>query len=428
MKFSSIFFLVWDLLIVVVGVYLAIYLPVFDLFYPERLEFVWFHQLWIGLFFLADIFLILFRTKHRSDSMESGLPRSKREYLRTWLLFDIVPLLPWGWIMGSNVWGLLRLLKMVRVARIANAWRHRFFWFQNAIQLSFVIFGMLLAIHWVTCGWLQIKGIDPSMSARQNYLEALYWSATTISTVGYGDVVPQNPQEKLYAISIMILGWAFWGYLIGYLAGILSKEDPAEISYRENLERLAHTVRTRDLPYDLQRKVYEYYTYLWQKRSGYFEQDFLMDLPEGLKREVSLHLKKDVLEKVSLFSEASETFLREVSVLLKSRIVTPGEYVVKAGEEGKSMYFILRGELEVLAPDSPEVLTIMQEGDYFGEIALFTHKPRTASLRAISYCDLYALDKHSFDYVMKRYPKISAKIEQKVRDRVERTHSFDMDE
>ncbi len=425
LKLSSTFYLIWDIGVVLITVGLAVYIPIFDLFYPELKGFPLQKQIFISLFFLFDIILMMYRIRDREGSVEPGIPRDIEEYWKTWGVFDIIPLIPLGLILGANTWGLVRLVKLVRVVRIIYSWRHRFFWVQNHVQLFFVIFSMLLATHWVACGWLQIHGIDQTLNQEQNYIEALYWSVSTISTVGYGDIVPVNRKEKLYAVSIMILGWAFWGYLIGYLAGILSKEDPAGTNYRENLERLAHTVKTRDLPYDLQRRIYEYYTYIWQKRSGYFEQDFLRDLPDGLKREVSLYLKKDVLEKVPLFKGASDTFLKEVCVLLQSRVVTPGELIVKAGEEGKAMFFILRGELEVIAPDG-ETLGVMKEGDYFGEIALFTDHPRTATLKAINYCDLYSLNKHAFDYVIKRYPEISKKIEKKVRARVERTHSFEM--
>ena len=53
----------------------------------------------------------------------------------------------------------------------------------------------------------------------------------------------------------------------------------------------------------------------------------------------------------------------------------------------------------------------MKAGDFFGEIALFKNQNRTATIKALSYCDIYSLDKQSFDKVINRYPKLRNEIE-----------------
>lgn len=62
----------------------------------------------------------------------------------------------------------------------------------------------------------------------------------------------------------------------------------------------------------------------------------------------------------------------------------------------------------------------MKTGDFFGEIALFKNKNRTATVQAISYCDLYVLNKKAFNKVLSKYPEIGEKIKNQVEIRESR--------
>jgi voltage-gated potassium channel len=67
-----------------------------------------------------------------------------------------------------------------------------------------------------------------------------------------------------------------------------------------------------------------------------------------------------------------------------------------------------------LNKNQTEVYSYLSNGGYFGEIALIKDIPRTATVKALSYCDLYFLDRLSFDNIIKRYPGIISKIEERI--------------
>ena len=102
---------------------------------------------------------------------------------------------------------------------------------------------------------------------------------------------------------------------------------------------------------------------------------------------------------------------------LKPVILTPGDYVFKAADEGKEMYFVVHGNLDVFLKDEKKPFARLSAGDFFGEIALFMKKPRTATIKAVTYCDLYTLGKNTFDHLVSKYPDIAAEIEKKARIR-----------
>ena len=154
---------------------------------------------------------------------------------------------------------------------------------------------------------------------------------------------------------------------------------------------------------------------------GYDETSVIASLPPGLKTEVSLYLKRDVIEKVPLFKGASDAFIREIALEVHPVVYLSGDYVFRAGDLAHEMYFVTSGELEVVSKDGATVYTTLKEGDFFGEIALFRNAPRTASVRATRPCDLSRLDKETFGRVLAHFPEVAARIEAMASERETRS-------
>jgi glucose-6-phosphate 1-dehydrogenase len=133
------------------------------------------------------------------------------------------------------------------------------------------------------------------------------------------------------------------------------------------------------------------------------------DLIENDGRKWFEAVNRDMLEKVPLFQTCSAVFLHSLSLMLKPDVFAPDDFIIRKGESGSEMFFIVRGEVEVLA-DGIHVVSTLREGDFFGETALLRSQPRTASIRAKTHCDLYVLDKKSFIRVLKDHPQIAKSI------------------
>ena len=103
---------------------------------------------------------------------------------------------------------------------------------------------------------------------------------------------------------------------------------------------------------------------------------------------------------------------------LTPAMFTPGDFVFREGEVGHNMYFLSRGNVEVLSERTNQVYATITEGGYFGEVALLMDSPRNASVRALDYCDLYTLDKESFHSVLERFPAFAAQVKQMARERI----------
>jgi voltage-gated potassium channel Kch len=370
------------------------------------------------LLFALDVPVSLARARKAGDP-------AWRDYVRKLLVIDVAAALPLAFASGPGGWAWVGLIKLVRVASAMLDAKRRLPRYAGLVGFAFTGFWLLLVVHWVCAGWLLLRGVDPGTDLLANYVEALYWAVATLTTVGYGDITPQNTVQRVYAIGTMVVGLSFIGYLIGLMASFLAQRDPARAIYRENMERLSVAARHRRIPGELEQKIVDYYAYAWRQRLAYDETEFLASLPSALREEVALHMKSDVLEQVELFQGADPEFVRYVALRLRPEVLTPGDWVFREGDEGTCMYFITRGELDVLRSGRDDPVTRLETGDFFGEIALFDDLPRTASVRSVGYCDLYSLSKSDFREVVQRFPESVWEIEAKARSRRERDTTVD---
>jgi hypothetical protein len=100
----------------------------------------------------------------------------------------------------------------------------------------------------------------------------------------------------------------------------------------------------------------------------------------------------DVVSGVPLFEPLSLVAKEHLAGRLMRLHVEPGDVVVRAGDTGDRFYVVGSGELEITNGARGSA----QSGDFFGEIALLRDVPRTATVRAVSPSDLFALDRDDF--------------------------------
>jgi hypothetical protein len=373
----------------------------------------------ITVILLLDILARFRRPIRLQGKMVSAPEQIAAYYTRRWFWVDALAALPWHILTGVPLLQFMQLIKLARVAILLQQWRQSNMQHAQVLRLGTFVYWLLLTAHWLACGWLALGGIATETDTFSRYLRALYWCITTLATVGYGDITPSSNSQMVYAMVVMLLGVGVYGYVIGNVATLLANIDLAKTHYRENMERLAAFMRYRHLPPLLQQRIRNYYAYLWENRLGYDESAVLAELPDSLRTEVALFLRRDFIERAPLFQGASHELIRELALELRPAVFAPGDYIFRAGQFGRHMCFISRGSVEIISADGTTVVNTLSDGDFFGEIALLFSQPRTASVRAVDYCDLYTLDKDTFDSALARYPDFAGHIHQMARSRQE---------
>ena len=417
---------VWDVAVLLATMWVAFVIPAEVVLGPPAAPLLVISAV-ISLVFAADILMRFSRPIVIGGRPVVDHLVIRRHYLRTWFVVDLLAALPFDviaaapGIAGTSAAPTVRLLLLLRVLRVARIlvvqreWRVRTSFNPALVRLAFFAFWTVMVSHWIACGWIALDGTQAGHPELHPYQQALYWSITTLTTVGYGDIAPIGALQVGYAMVVMGLGVAMYGYIIGNVASLLANLDVTRARHLGRMETINHFMRDRRVPRELQGRVRDYYNYLWESRMGR-QTEMLDDLPTSLRIEIALHLNRNILRKVPLFERASETFLRELVLHLEPTVCIPGETIVRRGEIGHRIYFINKGRVEVLATDENTVVATLSDGDFFGEMALLSSEPRSNTVRALDYCNLYAFGRDEFDQVLADFPEFAAEV-RRVADR-----------
>eukprot|EP01006_Ploeotia_vitrea_P017570 TRINITY_DN48773_c0_g1_i1.p1 TRINITY_DN48773_c0_g1~~TRINITY_DN48773_c0_g1_i1.p1 ORF type:complete len:542 (+),score=56.35 TRINITY_DN48773_c0_g1_i1:27-1652(+) len=415
----------WDLLLFCVVVVTGFVVPLRIGF---RLE-AW--KGWLGCdiltdcLLIADVFICALTTYEVDGEVIRDRRAILRNYLRTWLFFDVVSVLPLELLAifyryYTPLFRVNRLARMIRLTYYFSQWEKVTSLKPSVIRIFKSTFVIVFLAHFIGCGFFLVILIEEedaqkdftgtenirSKGLGSQYIRAFYWSFVTMT--GYNNTNPHTQLETLFSIFVTMVGISLFATIIGTVGSLVTNLDSSALYFRQKMDGINDYMKYKRIPQDLQNEVRNYYTYLWKSGKGLDKNKVLDDLPPYLKNKMSVILNSEIIKKVPLFRQCKDDteFINEIVKCLKPRVCLPNSFVVRKGEVGNEMFFISRGELNVVSDDDKVVFTL-KDGGFFGEIALLYDTKRTASIVARTYCDMFVLTKDDFKKVMKKFPQQS---------------------
>ncbi len=351
--------------------------------------------------------------------------RKKKYWKRIPVLLDLLCIVPFSLMAmfhdsGSSFYYLL-LINLLSVRHIKNI-RKFMDGYPSIHPVTFRIIPLLvsmpLLVHIVSCGWIALGsgtvGNDPDQTL--TYVRAVYWSFTTLTTVGYGDISAKSIPQMLYACCIQVIGVGVFGFILSNVAAILARSDAARNHHMDNLDKVETFMNMHRIPDRLRNKIRTYYHYMWMNKKGYQDDSLLQGLPSKIQSELLLFINRSIIEKVPFLKGADPDMLSELMNQLATKVFVPEEKVFKFGDPGDALYFIQNGEVEIQTKEGVSIATL-KDGAFFGEMALISDKPRMATAMSKSYCDIYVLSKESFEKVIASYPQFKSHIHETMEKR-----------
>uniref|UniRef100_A0A669ETH2 Voltage-gated inwardly rectifying potassium channel KCNH2 n=1 Tax=Oreochromis niloticus TaxID=8128 RepID=A0A669ETH2_ORENI len=440
---------VWDWLILLLVIYTAILTPYSAAFLLNDHEDVGMQgciyscsplnvvDLIVDIMFIIDI-LINFRTTYvnSNDEVVSHPVRIAVHYFKGWFLIDMVAAIPFDLLIYRNgeetttLIGLLktaRLLRLVRVARKLDRYSE-----YGAAVLFLLMCTFALIAHWLACiwyaigsverngsiGWLHtlgdqlgkhfngsIPGSGPSI--KDKYVTALYFTFSSLTSVGFGNVSPNTNSEKIFSICVMLIGSLMYASIFGNVSAIIQRLYSGTARYHTQMLRVREFIRFHQIPNPLRQRLEEYFQHAWSYTNGIDMNAVLKGFPECLQADICLHLNRTLLQNCKAFKGSTKGCLRALAMKFKTTHAPPGDTLVHAGDVLTALYFISRGSIEILRGDV--VVAILGKNDIFGEPINLYHRPgkSNADVRALTYCDLHKILREDVLEVLDMYPEFA---------------------
>uniref|UniRef100_A0A669F3S4 Potassium voltage-gated channel subfamily H member 7 n=1 Tax=Oreochromis niloticus TaxID=8128 RepID=A0A669F3S4_ORENI len=444
---------VWDWLILLLVIYTAIFTPYSAAFLLNDIEEQRRREcgyscsplnvvdLIVDIMFIVDI-LINFRTTYVNTNEEvvSHPAKIAIHYFKGWFLIDMVAAIPFDLLIfgsGSDetttLIGLLKTARLLRLVRVARKLDRYSEYGAAVLMLLMCIFALIA--HWLACiwyaignvekpylehkiGWLDNLGVsigkkynysDPSSgpSIKDKYVTALYFTFSSLTSVGFGNVSPNTNSEKIFSICVMLIGSLMYASIFGNVSAIIQRLYSGTARYHLQMLRVKEFIRFHQIPNPLRQRLEEYFQHAWTYTNGIDMNMVLKGFPECLQADICLHLNKNLLQGCKAFRGATKGCLRALAMRFKTTHAPPGDTLVHSGDVLTALYFVSRGSIEILKDDV--VVAILGKNDIFGEMIHLYAKPgkSCADVRALSYCDLQTIQREDILEVLDMYPEFA---------------------
>mmetsp|Transcript_25837 Transcript_25837/g.45637 ORF Transcript_25837/g.45637 Transcript_25837/m.45637 type:complete len:677 (-) Transcript_25837:47-2077(-) len=433
----------WDLVAGLCISMQAMLIPVFLAFEP--LTDAWAYlDLGMLAFFTLDILISFNLAYYELGALVTDRRRIAINYLSGWCLFDVMATFPFDLLLCSGLscakessvlvsLKLFRFTKVLRLMRLAKLNRIIFMLedisSSQLIASSFLflrlVFILIIMAHWLACAWVFVGYInelsannwlknssleDESVSVI--YVTALYWSLTTIISVGYGDTKPTNDTELAYVLISMVVSSVIFAYLLGSITAFIVQQTASESQHRERVLALNHFMKSKQLSSALRGKVKRYLEFVWEHtRNSPLETTVILPLlSKPLRNEIYAKTRGVVFSCCLVFGQQFAREVTRLSELLKQQIFAPEDIVFTEGELSSTIYFILEGTVDVYHNASNSSYKRLGNKQHFGEVAFFSKLPRTASVRCLCFTELFSLERNVMDDVCSETPEALIKL------------------
>lgn len=303
--------------------------------------------------------------------------------------------------------GLLRFWRIRRVkqyfTRLEKDIRFSYFWVRCARLLSVTLFTIhcagclyyMLADRYPHQGKTWIGAVNPNFretSLRIRYISAIYWSITTMTTVGYGDLHAVNTMEMIFIIFYMLFNLGLTAYLIGNMTNLVVEGTRRTMEFRNSIEAASNFVCRNRLPPRLKEQILAYMC-LRFKAESLNQHQLIEQLPKSICKSICQHLFFETVEKVYLFKDVSKEIILSLVAKMKAEYIPPREDVIMQNESPDDVYIIVSGEVEIIdtVMEKERILGTLHTGDMFGEVGALCCRPQSFTYRTKTLTQLLRL-------------------------------------
>ncbi|KAF8035929.1 hypothetical protein BT93_C1835 [Corymbia citriodora subsp. variegata] len=231
------------------------------------------------------------------------------------------------------------------------------------------------------------------------YVTSIYWSITTLTTTGYGDLHPVNSREMIFDIFYMFFNLGLTAYLIGNMTNLVVHGTSRTRRFRDTIQSASNFAQRNQLPIRLQDQMLAHISLRYRTDSeGLQQQEFLEALPKAIRSSISHFLFYSLVDQVYLFRGVSNDLLFQLVSEMKAEYFPPKEDVILQNEAPTDFYILVTGAVDLIVQRNgiEQVVGEAKKGDVCGEVGVLCYRPQLFTVRTKRLSQLLRLNRTSF--------------------------------
>eukprot|EP01065_Artemidia_motanka_P021665 TRINITY_DN2589_c5_g1_i1.p1 TRINITY_DN2589_c5_g1~~TRINITY_DN2589_c5_g1_i1.p1 ORF type:complete len:1395 (+),score=271.87 TRINITY_DN2589_c5_g1_i1:120-4304(+) len=375
-----------------------------------------------------------------------------RRYIRGYFWVDVPAALPADLVYliagghSHSMWSFLRALRLLKMLKLPALFRMTD---RGVMDSSFVRFYCWYVPLWNKLLWLILwahvlalarmflggHDTDPehtcdplgrdvcASNAATRWGYSLFWMWSL--TLGQGLSAMETTVVRGFGCVVFLVSLLVQGHVMAQMSAIFIKSNVAQVKV-DSMRKVFADLKFYRIPKALQEEVLGFNFHILNQNAVAPLAQTLSLLPASMQQEVGLFVRVTLVSEVPMFKDLSNECRQALAGSLHQVFLEPEDNIIEFGAVGSEMYFIMHGFAEVLIPVDPtdpyngeEIhVAVVKPGDFFGEVALLIPGAnRTATIKSLTYCDLFRLDTCDFVALFYRFAELSIKMEAEAHNR-----------
>ena len=201
--------------------------------------------------------------------------------------------------------------------------------------------------------WATLYG-ETNATDAQRYASAVYYTVTSLLSVGPGDIVSQNDTERFFSVILMVLGACLFGIVVAGVSKVVEQMSASSLAYQRKMNEVNEWSSSRKLPTRLRQRIGRFYRYLLSRVSLFSEASILQDLSTSLRNEVVAWSNGKIVYAMEPFSDADPTLVTLLVTRMRPLFHMRQDVVFREEEQGRDVFFLVRGAVQLVAADPGE--------------------------------------------------------------------------
>lgn len=375
--------------------------------------------------FLLDMFLRMY--VYAGISYETGRKKiiydrelMRKNYLKSpSFMLDLVAVIPYDIIsIFTGYHAIARLPKVIRAfqipMRITSLQTH----LEDSMDIMLnetwvsglkMFSSTVLIVVWISAGWSMLRPSDYAY-------ESVYWTLTTITTVGYGDLTPVNFRQTVFALIVGAAGATINASIIANVTSFFHDVELSEDNIDHKSNCIKYFMERHNISWEHTKKVQDYFDFIEREQDGLNEEELLKKkIPDHLRSNILIHITQTMVLNCAMFAKCESGFLRKLMLSMEQRFFGADFMIMTSSTPIDGMFFVKKGMVELLTEKSDGSLKVFKKveaDECFAEDALVEHwKENPFLARAGLDSELWFLSRSKFNIVIDDFPQSRAMLQ-----------------